>query len=240
MPSSASCRILGVRLDLVAWPEILAFCQEALNNPGSAQQIITLNGEFVLNAQDNPAFKEVINNSDLVIADSTNIVWAANWLGNSLKERTPGSELTIHLVEMAQRLNKKVFFLGSQNGVGEQAAEKLRKSYPGLIIATSQANANDPAALEAVLAFKPDILLVAYGSPAQELWIAENKTQIGAALLVGVGGTFDMIAGRFPRAPKLFRALYLEWLWRLLLQPSRWRRAWKSVVVFPLKVLFSK
>lgn len=84
-----------------------------------------------------------------------------------------------------------------------------------------------------------DIVLVAYGAPKQEIWIAENKDALGAKLLVGVGGTFDMLSGRLKRAPGWVQSLNLEWLWRFLQQPSRIGRIWRAVVVFPLKVLMS-
>jgi N-acetylglucosaminyldiphosphoundecaprenol N-acetyl-beta-D-mannosaminyltransferase len=95
---------------------------------------------------------------------------------------------------------------------------------------------DEPAIHERILAAKPDILLVAYGAPAQELWIARNQPLLGVPAAIGVGGTFDYLAGHVPRAPRWMRRLGLEWLFRLIRQPWRWRRIWTAVVSFPLAV----
>ncbi len=238
--NAESIEILGVRVDRVGWSQIEQFCREALQG-NLPKQIVTLNGEFVLDAQKNPEFKTAINEADLVIPDSTNIVWASRLkTKRPLTEVTAGSELVEHLATIAAQNQASIFLLGAQPGIAEAAGRTLAQKYPGLRIAgTSSANPSETSVIEEIKATGADIVLVAYGAPAQELWIKQHKEGTGAKILVGIGGTFDMLAGRLPRAPKWLRQLHLEWLWRLLIQPSRFGRTWRSVVTFPLKVLFS-
>lgn len=237
--SQPSAKILGVRLDQANWAEINRFCTEALESIGT-HQIVTLNGEIALLSQKRPDLATAINQADLVIADSTNIVWAGRRVGLTIAERTPGSDLVWHLARIAEEREKSMFFLGGAPGVAEQAAAALQKRFPRLVVkGYSSANPATSESITAVAEAEADIVLVAYGAPKQEVWIAENKDALGAKLLVGVGGTFDMLAGRLPRAPKFFRSIGLEWLWRLALQPNRITRVWRAVVIFPLKVLMS-
>jgi len=236
MSPSNSVTILGCRIDNVTWDTIIEFAKQALKG-SQARQIVTLNGEFILAAQRDEEFRQTINGADLVIPDSTNIVWVSRLRGGNLTQITPGSDCTVKLCELAAKMGKSVYFLGGRGGVAQKSAERLQYQFPGLTVAGwSEADPNsiDPADIAASGA---DIVLVAYGAPKQDKWIAKNGSATGAKLLMGVGGTFDMLAGRLPRAPKIMRALHLEWLWRLLLQPSRIGRIWNAVVVFPIRAL---
>jgi len=232
--------ILGCRVNNVNWADIEQFCAAALQST-SPKHIITLNGEQILIAQNNPAYKAAIDSADLVIPDSTNIVWVSRWQGSGLKAVTPGSDLTFRLAELAANTGCSIFLLGAREGVAAEAAVVLQKRFPGLKIAgTSNADPDDEAVVGQIAGSKADILLIAYGAPTHDLWIQKNKTATGAKILVGIGGTFDMLAGRLPRAPKLLRTLHFEWLWRLILQPSRIGRIWNALVVFPLKAILSE
>lgn len=239
MPPSAKVQLLGVRIDRVLWPEIIVFARQALAGR-QPKQIVTVNGELILTAQNNPEFREIINAADLVIPDSTNVVWLSRWKGQPLPGVTPGSDLVIRLARLAAEEQKRIFLLGSRPGVGERAAAKLKQMFPGLKVTADSADPDDRGGLEKIKAEKPAIVLVGYGAPKQELWIDQHKEETGAKILVGVGGTFDMLAGVLPRAPKILRSVHLEWLWRLILQPSRIGRAWRAVVVFPWRVLFDQ
>lgn len=236
MPSKVN--ILGFGIDSVNWADIEQLARDALNQ-SQPKHIVTINGEIILQALKNPDLAAAIKAADLVIPDSTNVVWVARWKGTPLKMITPGSDLVWHLCRIAASSGKSVFLLGAKEGIAAKAAEILLKSIPKLKIAgTSSKDPSDPNVVYDIRESEADIVLVNYGAPAQELWIAKYKQETGAKILVGVGGTFDMIAGVLPRAPKLLRALHLEWLWRLILQPSRIKRIWNAVVVFPLKAIF--
>jgi len=237
-PAIKSTTILGCRLDLVDWPTIETICQEFLQQK-EPKTIVTLNGEFVLTAQKDADFQKIINRADLVIPDTTNLTWAARYQGVSRLEPTPGVELVDHLCKILQNTGQTLFLLGSRGEVPKKAAARLEERYPGLKIAGY--STNDPENAQSAQEIKmsaAQVVLVAYGAPKQEKWINQHRDQTGAKILVGVGGSFDMIAGVLPRAPKLMRILHLEWLWRLILQPSRFGRIWNSVVIFPLKVIF--
>jgi N-acetylglucosaminyldiphosphoundecaprenol N-acetyl-beta-D-mannosaminyltransferase len=225
-------------VDQVGWTEIDQFCAEAIaqNEP---KQIITLNGEFVLTAQKNEQFREAINSADLVIPDSTNIVWASRIKKTPLKEVTAGSDLVIHLAKLASETNKSIYLLGAKEGIAKKAGEALKKQFPDLVIAGASSADPKPETVELIKKAKPDILLVAYPAPIQVTWIADNKKDLPCKIIVGVGGTFDMLAGVLPRAPKFIRVIHMEWFWRMIIQPSRWRRSWNALVVFMFKVIFS-
>ena len=235
-----SVRILGVRVDNVDWSDVTDFCRDALNQ-SSPRQIVTVNGEFILEAQKNHEFREIINNADLVIPDSTNVVWVSRILGTPLRAITPGSDLVCELSDLAAKDGHSIFLLGGQEGIAHKAGERLQQINPGLkITGTSHADPDDPYVLKHIRDSGADIVIVAYGSPRQEEWIGQHKNELGAKILVGIGGTFDMLAGVTPRAPRVLRALHLEWLWRLILQPRRFGRIWKALVIFPLKAIFTK
>jgi N-acetylglucosaminyldiphosphoundecaprenol N-acetyl-beta-D-mannosaminyltransferase len=233
-------QLLGVRVDQADWSAIEEYCEKALSGD-RAIQIVTINGEFILNAQNNNELKSAINTANLVIADSTNIVWVARLKGEKLYQ-TPGSELALRLAKIAAEKGNSVYLLGGRGDVTKKAAEKLQQLNSSLnIVGIDTSDPENKDICENIQKSGAAIVFVAYGGSAkQELWIANNKEKTGAKILVGVGGTFDMLAGVLPRAPKLFQTLHLEWLWRLLLQPSRWKRIWRAVVVFPLKAIASK
>ncbi len=232
-----SITILGCRINNVNWAEIDAFCRESLTNRGP-KHIVTLNGEQILAAGKNPEYKVALNSADLIIPDSTNVVWVSWLLGRSLKTVTPGSDLTLRLAKLAAETDHSIFLLGSKEGIAAQAAAVLQKNYPQLkVTGTSSADPDEQNVIGEINKSGASIVLVAYGAPTHDLWIQKHKEATGAKILVGIGGTFDMLAGRLPRAPKWLRALHLEWFWRLILQPSRFGRIWNALVVFPFKAV---
>ena len=236
MPNNA-VNILGVKINIVDWRAIDVFCRSALIQAAS-KVITTINGEIILIATKNSEYKKVLNKADLAIPDSTNVVWVGRLKGYKFGSPTPGSELLSRICKIAQETNKSVFFLGGIENVAEITADIMSKKYPNLeVVGVSNANPTDLKIADHIRRKNPDIVFVAYGAPKQELWIDENKEKITAKIMVGVGGTFDMISGKLPRAPRWMRKAHLEWLWRLLLQPKRIIRAFKAVIIFPLKAL---
>lgn len=234
-----SITILGCRVDKVTWSDIDAFCAEAIKG-SEPKHIVTINGEQILQAQKDTRYREALNSADLIIPDSTNVVWVSRWKGSDIKQAAPGSDLTIRLAELAAGSGASIFLLGSRPGVAAKAGEEMQKLFPKLVIAgTSAADPDNEEVIREIAKSGAAIVLIAYGAPAHDLWIERNKHATGAKILVGIGGTLDMLAGRLPRAPKLLRSLHLEWLWRLILQPSRIGRSWNAVVVFPFKAFFA-
>jgi len=239
-PTPTSAHILGVRVDDVTLDEALSWAERAIQS-GAPRQVATVNVEFVMAARGDGEFRRVLAGSALCVPDSAGIMWAARTLGRPLRERIPGVEMAQGLAALAAQRGYGLYLLGAAPGVAEQAAAKLREAHPALRIAGTYAG-SPAAAEEAEIVARirqaaPQILLVAYGAPKQELWISRNMHRLGVPVLMGVGGTLDYLAGVVKRAPAAWRRLGLEWLYRLYRQPWRWRRmlslphfAWRVLV----------
>jgi len=233
--------ILGVRVDAVTFDQALRRI-EAFIADGRPHQLVTVNPEFVMTAQSDAEFRDIINRSALALPDGVGVWWASRRLGRPLPERIPGVDLVERLAALAAERGYRLYLLGAMPGVARRAAEVLRARYPGLVIAGTYAGSprvEDEADIVArVRAARPDVLLVAYGAPAQDRWIARNLDRLGVPVCIGVGGSFDYIAGVHPRAPRWLRQLGLEWLHRLVTQPWRWRRM-LALPRFAWRVLWS-
>jgi N-acetylglucosaminyldiphosphoundecaprenol N-acetyl-beta-D-mannosaminyltransferase len=243
MSSFPSVTILGVRVDAVTMPQTMAWVEAAVTATAERRprQICTANPEFLMTARRDPEFRRVLNEADLVLPDGVGLLWAARRLGTRLPERVAGSDLIYRLAELAGRHCWRVYFLGAAEGVAQAAAEWLRELYPGLVIAGTFAGDPSPASAGALVAgvraARPDVLLVAYGAPAQDTWIARYKDELGVPVSLGVGGSFDFVAGLAQRAPVWVQRAGLEWLHRLWRQPWRAGRIFTAVVAFPLAVI---
>ena len=235
-----SVQILGVRVHAVTMPQTLAWVEAAVA-AREPRQVCTANPEFIMRAQHDPEFRAVLNHADLVLPDGIGLLWAARRAGVRLPERVAGSDLIYRLSERAGQHRWRLYFLGAADGVAQAAAARLQDLYPGLVVAGTYAGspsaAAAPALVARVRAARPDVLLVAYGAPAQDNWIARHQLQLGVPVSLGVGGSFDFVAGVARRAPAWLQRLGLEWLHRLSRQPWRARRAFTAVVLFPLAVL---
>ena len=214
--------ILGTRVDDITFDEALPLIEQYIESR-RPHQIVTSNTEFVMMARRDPAFAEVINKAAMVIPDGIGLLWAARLLGQPLREHVRGTDLVERLMAFAAQKGYRVFLLGAAPGVAEMAAANLTGRHPDLAIAgcyTGSPHPQDEAAIAQTIhqAGRVDILLVAYGAPAQDKWIARNLPRLGVPVAVGVGGVFDFMSGRVKRAPGWVRRLELEWLYRLVRQ----------------------
>ncbi len=239
----ARTQLLDVPVDAATLTEVLTRCAEWLHGD-RLRQVITANPELVLAARD-PVMAEVFRQADLVVPDGAGLLWASRYRGTPLPERITGSGLVEALASLAAREGKGVALVGGRGGVAGTVARALAARHPRLtvIAAGDGALPDDPAVWESLERTQPALVFVAYGSPTQEQWIAANRERLeraGVRVAVGVGGAFDMLAGRLPRAPRWMRAARLEWLWRLILEPWRLPRILRAVVIFPLRVLASR
>lgn len=186
--------------------------------------IFAVNPEKVIRAESDKKLSEALLRSEFLIPDGIGAVIALRLAGYEA-ERVPGSELMPELCRHAALDGWRVYLLGASEAVNQKAAQALLRDYPGLMIAGRQhgyfADGSSAAIVEAINLAKPDILFVALGSPAQELWINEWRHELNVHVLQGVGGTFDVLAGEVKRAPRAWRRLNLEWLYRLLSNPNR-------------------
>ena len=212
---------------------------ERFVDQGGPHLVATVNPEFVMRAQGDREFARVLDSAALCLADGTGVVWAARRMGCTLTGPVAGADLVEPLAALCGRRGFRLFLLGAKPGVADELAAQLRSANPGLLVAAYAGGPSpsfDVETLELVHAHKTDVLLVAFGAPAQELWIDRLKDRLGVAVAVGVGGSFDYLTGRMPRAPVWMRRAGLEWLHRLGRQPWRVRRM-AVLPVYALKVL---
>ncbi len=231
-----SIHVLGVRIHDVTLEEAVALIERFVEE-GGPHQVVTVNPEFVMRARQDELFRETLNRADLAVPDGVGITWAGRLLGRPFRGRVPGVELTQRLAERAAVRGYRLFLLGAAPGVAEEAAAHLRQHAPGLTIAGTYPGSPAPEEEEEIgrriRAAAPHILLVAYGAPQQDLWLRRNLPGLKVPVGIGVGGTFDYLSGRVRRAPAWMRRAGLEWLYRLIRQPWRWRR----MLVLPLFAL---
>lgn len=222
-----SISILSVRVDNVDYGEAAERVRGFLQARG-LHQIATVNPEFVVMAQSRLEFRKVLNSTALNVPDGVGLMWAARELGRPLKERVTGQELVGRIAALACDRCEGIFLLGARRGIAERAAAALAARHPGLQVAGcwagSPAAGDEEEIVERVNASGARILFVAYGPPKQELWIARNAARLDAAVAMGVGGTFDTLAGAVPRAPHWVQRAGFEWTFRLLREPRRLRR----------------
>lgn len=222
-----SIRILGVRVDNVTMQEALARLH-AMVLEGNPHQVVTVNPEFIMRAQVDEAFRQVLEEADLAIPDGQGLLWGAKWLGQPLRERVAGSDLVPLIAQESAKRGYRLFLLGAAPGVAERAARVLMERYPGARIVGTYAGSpsleEEDEIVARIVAAQPDFLFVAYGAPAQDLWIHRNQPRMRVPVAMGVGGTLDFIAGVRKRAPLWMRKHGLEWLYRLIQEPRRWRR----------------
>ncbi len=233
--------ILGVPIDAITFNDLLDKIGSWIGNRHKiVRQICTVNPEFVMVAQSDVNFFNILNRADLCIPDGIGLLWAAKRLGHPLPERVTGSDGVPLIAERAAREGWRLFLLGAAPGVAERAARILCERNPGLRIAGtyggSAAARSEDEIVSMVNASAADILFVAYGAPNQDKWIARNLPRLNVVVAMGVGGSFDFIAGVTQRAPLWMRQYGLEWLHRLIKQPWRWRRMLR-LPLFVLAVL---
>ncbi len=206
---------------------------------GGSHLVATVNPEFIMRARRDPEFARVLESADLCLADGTGVVWAARRQGCSLAAPVTGTDLVPPLAELCAKRGFRLFLLGADPGVADDLAVRLRVEHPELAVA-AHAGSPDPSADEETLslirAHRAQVVLVAFGAPKQEMWIDRLKDRAGVAVGIGVGGAFDYLTGRVPRAPLWMRRAGLEWLFRLVRQPWRVRRM-AVLPVYAIKVL---
>ena len=219
---------MAVAFDNVTMDEAVAQAVENLQSKRRCM-VVTPNAEIAQSCVTDDRLREIVRKAGLVLPDGIGVIYASRILKKPLKQRVPGVEFGENLVSALRDTGKTIFFLGGKPGVAEEAAHRLQVKYPGLKVAGTKDGyfQREEEAVEAVQQAKPDVLFVCLGSPKQEYFRADHFDQLGATLMVGLGGSLDVYAGKVERAPALFRKLGLEWFYRLLRQPSRLGRMMK-------------
>lgn len=231
--------ILGVPVDCLTMEDALDLAA-SISTRTAPQTVMAVNPEKVMRARYDRQLLEQLRRARMLIPDGIGVVLAARMLGLGRLKRVPGSELMPRLCELAAREGHRVFLFGASPDVNARTAEVLRRRYKGLVIAGTEhgflAEDDMPDLIQRINSLGVDFLFVALGSPKQEDWIDRYIPHLQVKLCQGVGGTFDVIAGCVRRAPLVFRAVHLEWLYRLVTNPRRLRRQ-TALPLFAFQVL---
>ena len=189
-------------------------------------RVVTPNAEFALEAKKNSRFLNILNTSQLVLADGISVVLASKIIGDPMQGRVTGVGFAQALAAAMAKEGRSIYLLGAKPGVAEQAAEKLLQTYPGLKIAGTHDGyfKEEGPVVTAINAAKPDALLVCLGAPKQEYFMEDHDADLEVPVMAGLGGSMDVLAGNVQRAPEFFQKYGLEWLYRLCKEPQRWRR----------------
>lgn len=240
-------KILDVKIDNLYLAEVLESIELFLES-NKQHYIVTTNPEFIVHAQHDEEFKDILNKANISIADGMGIKFAAKRYGWKLKNRITGVDLMMSIAGIAEQKKKTIYLLGSKKGVPSAAAFQLILKYPNLKIVGAETgyrswhrHIKEDKLVKMINRKKPDILFVALGHGKQEKWIARNLSKLNSVkLAMGVGGSFDYISGQVKRAPELVRKFGFEWLYRLIRQPWRLPRILTAVVRFSLLVMRDK
>lgn len=225
-------KILGIRLNSSSQSWLLESLVQKIKKT-SKILIFTPNPEFIVYAHEHPWFKKYLNEADFTIPDGIGLIWASRFLGKPIKERIHGTDLMEKLCFEASQQGWTIFLLGGQPGIAQRAFRILQQRYPNLKGWTETGPSLDLKNWQEKIVTdwvkkinqkKPDLLFVAFGMGKQEKFIYENRPALNVKLVMGVGGAFDYISGRIPRAPVWIRKMGLEWLFRLIFQPWRIKR----------------
>lgn len=241
-------KILGVRIDNLTKKEILEKIEFFLSEK-KFHLLATVNPEFILEAQKNKKFGDILNNADLCVADGVGIKYAFLRFGKWLKCRMTGVDLMHEILKMANGKKLTVFLAVNRDGLSryDMLKDALEKEYPevrfnGADIALDGKKLSVIGNLSADYRLQitdNEVVFCNFGAPNQEIFLNQFKND-NIQVAMGVGGSFDFVTGKVCRSPKILQKMGLEWLWRMMVQPWRWRRIFNAVIVFPIKIIFSK
>lgn len=222
--------VLGIPIDNVTVDDVLSRIDSWIAE-GGFHQLATANTDFLINAVHDHELGEILRRCDLVVADGMPLVWTSRMLGTPLKDRVTGVDLVPRITALAAARGYRIFLLGGSPASLEGTATALTAEYPGVQIVgklspprAALENMDHASILDAIAEARPDILLVAFGNPKQEKWISMHRHRLQVPVAIGVGGTFDFLAGTVARAPRWMQRSGLEWLYRTLQEPRRLTR----------------
>lgn len=242
--------IFGVDIYNTTLQDTVELLKEYLKGD-SLKKIYTPNTEIVMIAKDDKDLRELLNRGDWVIPDGIGLIYGSKIQGKPLKERVTGFDTSMKLLEIANENNYSLYLLGGKEGVANEAAKNVSEKYPGIRIAGhhhgyfkgSHTRVKDSEEelriIDDINKNKPDIIFVGLGFPKAETWIDSNSNRLNAKVIIGNGGVMDILAGNAKRAPEIYQKLGLEWLYRLIQDPSRIKRQ-LVLPKFMLTVLFNK
>jgi N-acetylglucosaminyldiphosphoundecaprenol N-acetyl-beta-D-mannosaminyltransferase len=234
-------RFLGVELDAATMQQAVEICRRAIE--GHRQLLIgVVNAAKIVNMHREAGLHDAVSATDLTLADGMAVVWASRLLGQPLPERVAGIDLFLELLSLADRHHYSVYLLGAEQSVLDSVEAAVRRDFPGARIVGSHhgyfSSAEEEGIAEEIRQCRPDLLFVAITSPKKEVFLSRWGARMQIAVCHGVGGSFDVVAGKVRRAPRIWQRLGLEWLYRVLQEPRRlWRRYLVTNVLFTGMVL---
>ncbi|MCR8645062.1 WecB/TagA/CpsF family glycosyltransferase [Paenibacillus sp. N1-5-1-14] len=231
--------LYGVPVSRMDMKETVAYLTSVIE-AHTPHQVITANPIMLMEALNNPTYHNMMSKADLVVPDGAGVVWAANHVGQPVKERVAGFDLVQELMRTGEAKRWKVYLVGASTEVIEAAAARLKRDFPAIDMVGVRngyfGSEEDAEVIAEIRAHNPDILLVGRSAATQEPWIAQHKEALGVPVIMGVGGSFDVLSGKLKRAPKFFQKLRMEWFYRLLQEPWRYKRM-LLLPKFALKVM---
>lgn len=234
-------KILGYDVDLFNFDQAMDYIIQKSENQST--QTITLNPEMIELGEKNQEFSEILKNADLLIPDGVGVKIALKIYGIS-QERIPGIEFAGRLIEHCAQNSLPVALIGAKEETLQSACQKLKEKHENLNIVYARngyfKEDDERAIVDEIKSKNPKLVLVALGVPKQEIFIKKYKNEFPNTIFVGVGGSFDVWSGNVKRAPKIFRQLGCEWLWRLIKEPSRFNRMFPTLPLFLFKVIINK
>lgn len=235
-------RILNIPIDIVTLESALAKVVDLMEQPGCSM-IATPNAEIVMTASEDADLKNILAESALCVPDGIGLIYASKIHGLGLTERVTGVDLMKRILEYCHQHNKSIYLLGGKPGVPQAACHHIKETFSGIDIKGYRdgyfKKEDEAGLIEEINELAPDVLFVALGAPKQEKWIHTYKQELKVKIAMGVGGSIDIWAGTVKRAPVFYQRMGLEWFYRLMKEPWRYKRM-LALPKFMLKVLFSK
>ena len=224
--------VLGIRFDNLTRQEAAQRGAELLDE-NKFHYVVTPNPEFILAAEKDEEFRDVLNGADLVLPDGIGVVYSAKIQGTPLKERVPGIEFAADMLACLDERKGRLFLLGAKPGVAEEAGRRIAEQHPGIVLCGTRDGyfTDEEAVLLEVAAAQPDLLFVCLGAPKQEKWMARWGRHTGARMAIGLGGVLDVYSGNVERAPEAWQKAGMEWAYRLKKEPKRIGRMAKLPLV---------
>lgn len=235
---SKTTNILSIPVAKITRTDVLQTIRQHIKTSDKQLFIVTANPEIIMLTKEQPAYREAVLQADYVLPDGIGVIIGAKLLGDPLPEKIPGYELVHDLLHLSSEEGFSVYFYGAKEGIADKAAKNAQALYSGLNVAGTMDgyHYHGEDAANRIEKVNPNIIFVAMGAPRQEQWIAQYKERFPNAVLIGVGGSFDVLSGTVKRAPAFWTKRNLEWFYRLVTQPTRAKRMLK-IPLFLLAVM---
>jgi N-acetylglucosaminyldiphosphoundecaprenol N-acetyl-beta-D-mannosaminyltransferase len=225
-------QLLGCPIDVLSMDQTLQQCLSWCREKPSAKTLMTVNAAHLIMMHSDEALRHACVSGDVIVADGMPVVWASRLVGDPLSERVAGVDIMDNLLKLGHEHKLRIFLLGAKQEIIDKLHEIAQHDYPNLIIAGSRngyfSKQDYPEVIQQIRDSQSDILFIGMPSPFKEVWGEEHRDEFGVSVIIGVGGSFDVIAGYVKRAPLWMQKIGMEWFWRFLMEP---RKMWKRYLV---------